>query len=141
LWRHSVATAIMARLLARHFPGVDACIAFTAGLLHDIGKRFLSSFVADEFQEITLLVNRENCCFVEAENRQLGVDHAALGAMILKEWTFPPGMVRVIKFHHEAGALRQDPLTAMVAISNALVISAVIGVGADGLATKSKAKP
>jgi putative nucleotidyltransferase with HDIG domain len=136
LWRHSVATAIMARLLVRHFPGVDAGTAFTAALLHDIGKRFLSSFVADEFKKIILLVHRESCCFVEAEKRLLGIDHAGLGAMILDKWTFPPAMVRAIKSHHEADALRQEPLTALVALSNALVISAGIGVGADGLATK-----
>jgi putative nucleotidyltransferase with HDIG domain len=138
LWRHSVATAIMARLLVRRFPGVDAGTAFTAGLLHDIGKRFLSSFVAEEFKKIILLVNRENCCFVEAEKRLLGVDHAGLGAMILERWSFPPTMVRAIKSHHDADALRLDPLTALVALSNALVVSAGIGVGADGLATKLK---
>jgi putative nucleotidyltransferase with HDIG domain len=136
LWRHSVATAIMARLLVQRFPGVDPGTAFTAGLLHDIGKRFLSSFVAEEFNKIVLLVNREHCCFYEAEKRLLGVDHAQLGGMVLEKWTFPPEMIRAIKSHHEEDALQQDPLTALISLSNALVISAGIGVGAEGLATK-----
>jgi putative nucleotidyltransferase with HDIG domain len=136
LWRHSVATAIMAKRLVRHIPRVDPGTAFTTGLLHDIGKRFLSSFVAGDFKKIMLKVTKENCTFVDAEKKLLGADHATLGGKILERWEFPPAMVKTIRLHHDADALRQDPLTALIALSNALVISMGIGVGADGLATR-----
>jgi putative nucleotidyltransferase with HDIG domain len=136
LWRHSVATAIMAKRLVRHIPGVDSGIAFTTGLLHDIGKRFLSSFVAGDFKKIMLMVTKENCAFVEAEKKLLGADHAHLGGLILEKWEFSPAMIKSVRLHHDADALRQDPLTALIALSNTLVISAGIGVGADGLATR-----
>ncbi len=137
LWRHSVAAAIMAKLLVRrHVKEVEGGVAFTTGLLHDIGKRFLSSFVADEFKEIMQQVVREGVPFEEAEKQVLGVTHAELGGLILKQWEFPPEMIMAVKQHHNPDALLQDPLTALIALSNTLVVSMGIGIGADGLATK-----
>ena len=140
LWKHSVAVAIMARLLVRHINNVDPGSAFTAGLLHDIGKRFLSSFVADDFARIVQKVDREKCSFVAAEKDCLGISHADLGAMILEKWQFSPEQVEAVRRHHDPDALEGDELTALVALSNGLVISMGIGVGADGLATELHSK-
>ncbi|MCJ7604067.1 MAG: HDOD domain-containing protein [Desulfobulbaceae bacterium] len=136
MWRHSVATGIMAKLLVRHIKDVDSGSAFTAALLHDIGKRFLSSFVADDFEKIVEKVGRENCSFVEAEQEILGIDHAALGGMILEKWKFDQQLIDAVLEHHNPTALERAPLTALVALSNSLVISIGIGVGDDGLASK-----
>lgn len=136
LWKHSVATGIMAKLLVRHIAGVEPWEAYTAGLLHDIGKRFLSSFVAEDFNQIVLKVARDKCAFVEAEKELLGYDHAELGGMILQAWEFSPEMLQAVKLHHDPDVLQKDPLSALIALSNALVISMGIGVGADGLATR-----
>ncbi|HSR36582.1 MAG TPA: HDOD domain-containing protein, partial [Desulfurivibrionaceae bacterium] len=44
LWQHSVAVGILAKHMVQHMKEVDAATAYTVGLLHDIGKRFLSTF-------------------------------------------------------------------------------------------------
>ncbi|RJX35570.1 MAG: HDOD domain-containing protein [Desulfurivibrio sp.] len=136
MWRHSVATGIMAKLLVRHISEVDQGSAFTAALLHDIGKRFLSGFVADDFEQIVEKVTRENCSFVAAEQEILGIDHAVLGGMILEKWEFDQQLIDAVREHHNAMALEGAPLTALVALSNSLVISIGIGVGDDGLASE-----
>jgi len=136
LWKHSVSTGILAKHMVRHFPGVDAGTAYTTGLLHDIGKRFLSTFVADDFKQIMIKVVKDHCSFVEAEKELLGIDHAELGGMILKKWEFPEEMQLAVLQHHDPDGLQKEPLTALISLSNALVISMGIGVGADGLATK-----
>lgn len=136
LWQHSIATAIIARILVRHIPGVDAGVAYNAALLHDIGKVFLSSFVADEFRKILLKVVKENCSFVAAEMEVLGMNHAELGGLILEKWNFAPEMITAVRQHHDPQVLGKDPLSALVALSNALTVSMGIGVGADGLATR-----
>lgn len=140
LWKHSVAVGIMAKLLTRHIKGVDAGSAFTAGLLHDIGKRFLSSFVADDFNVIVKKVDDEHCSFVAAEKELLGINHADLGAIILQKWEFPAEQIEAVKCHHDSDALEKDALTALVALSNSLVITMGIGVGADGLASRLHVK-
>jgi putative nucleotidyltransferase with HDIG domain len=135
LWKHSVATGIMAKGLVKYIKDVDPGSAYTAGLLHDIGKRFLSGFVADDFKKIMLKVGTERCPFVEAEKEIIGASHAELGGMILAGWDFPKEMELAVRQHHDPDALEKDPLTAVVALSNALVITMGIGVGADGLST------
>lgn len=136
LWKHSVAVGILAKHLVGKIKEVEAGTAFTAGLLHDIGKRFLSSFVADDFEKIMDKVARERCSFVEAEKELLGITHAELGGIILKRWEFPEEIQQAVLHHHDPKALEMAPLVALVALSNTLVISMGIGVGADGLATK-----
>jgi len=136
LWKHSVATAIMAKLLAGHFDKVEPDIAFTVGLLHDIGKRFLSSFVGDEFAKIVKLAYEGNGSFVEAENKIFGINHAELGCMIMEKWGFDEELRLAVKQHHDLDALEKGQLTALVAIANTQVITLGVGVGADGLTTK-----
>ncbi|MDP2106439.1 MAG: HDOD domain-containing protein, partial [Desulfobulbaceae bacterium] len=67
LWKHSVAVAIMSKLISCHFEGIAPGTAFTAGLLHDIGKRFLSSFVASDFKKIMDRTYIDGLSFMAAE--------------------------------------------------------------------------
>ena len=135
LWKHSVATAVMAKLLSRHFDEVEPGVAFTAGLLHDIGKRFLSSFVAEDFQKIVDLAHSGEASFVEAEKEIIGMNHAELGGLILEKWGFSDDLRLAVLQHHDPDAMEKEQLTAVVTLSNTLVISLGIGVGADGLSS------
>ncbi len=136
LWKHSVASAVVARQLAPKIAGTNPSAAFTTALLHDIGKRFMSSFVADELKRIVVMVDVKKLTFVEAEKKVLGMTHAELGAMILERWEFPEEMAAAVRSHHDADALGKGPLAATVAMANAIVVSLGIGGGADGLATR-----
>lgn len=138
LWKHSIATGIMGRLLVPYIKDVDPASAFTAGLLHDIGKRILSSFVADDFNRIVKKVAEEKITFVQAELDCIGITHAELGGMILEKWNFSDDMVMAVKQHHEPDALQKEALTAVISLSNSMVVSLGIGVGVDGLATRVK---
>ncbi|PLX51048.1 MAG: phosphohydrolase [Desulfobulbaceae bacterium] len=135
LWKHSVASGIMAKMLIRFFPDVNPSSAFTTALLHDIGKRFMSGFIAEEQELVVAMVEKEQCSFVEAEQKIVGIDHARLGGMILGNWEFPEEMREAVERHHDADALDQGGLVALVALANVLVVSMGIGVGVDGLAT------
>jgi putative nucleotidyltransferase with HDIG domain len=136
LWRHSVAAAIVAKHLSPFVKGTNANAAFTTALLHDIGKRFLSSFVADDFARIIQKVDTQQCPFVEAEKELLGANHAELGGIVLEKWEFDKEMVAAVREHHDPDALEKGPLSALIALSNAIVVSLGIGGGADGLAIK-----
>lgn len=136
LWKHSVATAIMARMMSVHFKSIDAGVAFTAGLLHDIGKRFLSSFVSEDFEKIMDLAHNSEYSFMEAEEKVLGMSHAKLGSLIMERWEFDESFTLAVRQHHDPDAVQKDELTALIALSNTLVVSMGIGVGADGLSGK-----
>jgi putative nucleotidyltransferase with HDIG domain len=136
LWKHSVGTAIMAKLLVKHVQGIDAGTAYTTGLMHDVGKLILSNFVSEEFGKIVEKVRNEKYSFTEAEMEILGATHAEIGARVLEKWNFPHEMVLAVKDHHDPDVLKKEPLSALVALSNILVVIAGVGSGAGGLATK-----
>lgn len=135
LWKHSVACGIMAKLLGAKIENLDSSSVFTAALLHDIGKRFLSTFIADDFKKIVALVQDEEFTFEAAEHEVVGIDHAKLGGIILQKWGFSEEMKVAVENHHALDALERDDLTALVALANAIVISMGIGVGVNGLSS------
>ena len=114
---------------------IDASSVFTAALLHDIGKRFLSTFIADDYKKIVTLVQEEQLPFEAAEHEVIGIDHAKLGGIIFQKWGFPEDMKVAVENHHEPDALDRDDLSALVALANAIVLSMGIGVGVNGLAS------
>ncbi|MBN1868908.1 HDOD domain-containing protein [Candidatus Sumerlaeota bacterium] len=137
LWRHAVGCAICSQQVALKVDESLAGAAFTAGLLHDIGKIVMSSFVADEFLMLLDLVEREGISFLEGESRLLGYTHAEAGAEIAENWSLPEELVEAIRYHHEPQKAESFKKTVYCAyLGNILCVSLGIGVGHDGLATR-----
>jgi putative nucleotidyltransferase with HDIG domain len=99
-WRHSVAVALCAREMAR-LRRIDADTAFTAGLLHDLGRVGLASQLPDRYEEACRWRNDHDCQLVVAERACLATDHAAIGGDIATRWHFGAPIVDAIRFHHE----------------------------------------
>jgi putative nucleotidyltransferase with HDIG domain len=140
LWRHSVAVALAATQFARQIRHPNVNMAFTAGLLHDIGKTVLGRSVAQEYARILSLVTEHHKAFVEAEREVLGFDHTEVGAMLAERWKLPERLVLAIRFHHEPSALDPaDRLVDCVYLANCVCLMMGIGLGADGLNTRADA--
>jgi len=101
LWEHNLAVSIISRSLLKYEPEVDENDLFTAGLLHDIGKIILSSFVADEFKQMNELMSKKQIDFITAEKEIIGYTHPEIGAAVLKKWNFSRELVYVTRYHHE----------------------------------------
>ena len=136
LWLHSMATALLAQKLGEKTGFNQPFMLFTAALLHDVGKLILSEYVGEEFSQIEGVMARKQISFVEAEREVLGLDHALLGGAVAKAWNFPEPIIKAIALHHDPARARTDAdLVRLVALANLLVVSAGVGVGAEGLAT------
>ena len=102
-WRHSLATALAGRMLIRHhraFAGQDPEIAFSAGLLHDIGKLIICCFMPDEHKQLrTYLVNNKVADY-QAEETVVGYTHTLIGRMLAQNWKLPEAIQQAIEFHH-----------------------------------------
>lgn len=134
IWKHSIAVAMASRRIAVEVHLAPVEEAFIAGLLHDIGKTVLSSYMEDAFDEVSAIVENERIPFSEAELRVLGFDHAELGARIARLWNFPPDLVEAIRFHHDPSAASLKPkLTYAVHLADCICMMLGIGIGSDGL--------
>ena len=140
LWRHSMASALIAELLGKMCDYPDQPVLFTAALLHDIGKIVLNMFVGGRLDEILTLAQQEKLTFTEAEWYALGGDHAVIGSEILMQWEFPPDIVRAVRNHHDPDLYTQDDLSSLLALSNILAVQLGLGVGADGFRHKISPK-
>ena len=100
-WNHATATALAARALARlaHQPEE---LAFTAGLVHDIGVLALLTVVPGEMAKVRAYAEARDCSLREAERDVLGIDHPAVGDALLRRWHFPEAICQAVLGHHDS---------------------------------------
>jgi putative nucleotidyltransferase with HDIG domain len=135
LGRHSLYVALAARELAAHTLGrVDPGLAFTAGLLHDLGKAVLSDHLAGAadgiIDDLEAGVLGD---FTAGERDRLGCDHAEVGVALANHWRLPFALVPPIAHHHAPFDAEPDhqPLTCVVHLADMLAYGQGIGTGRD----------
>lgn len=134
LWIHSHGTALGAQAIAQRTRLVRDDAAFTAGLLHDIGKIALNAWLEHKTTAIVKIAEAQHWSFVEAERHILGFDHCQVGAFLAERWNLPPEIILCAAYHHEPQRCpNPSPILDCVHIGNALALSLGLGVGADGL--------
>lgn len=123
IWAHSVNTGIGAQQIAFMENRSDSFVdqAFTAGLLHDVGKLILADNIPDEYLKIIETSRKQKRPLEAVEREQLGTTHAQLGAYLLGLWGMPIPLVAAVAWHHNPeheAASGFSPVTA-VHIANA----------------------
>lgn len=98
-WRNSIGTAICARLIATELRQ-DPNVAFTAGLLHDIGCLALATHFPEQFSAALALQLRDKLPPLHAERQVTGTDHAQVGALVAAHWNYPADIAQAIAQHH-----------------------------------------
>ncbi len=134
LWVHSIAVAICAEQLAKRLDIPNSEEAFTAGLLHDMGKVLLGTFVEVDDEPIKDLVNNQGLSFNEAERQVLGIDHAEAAAELLKYWNLPENVVAAARWHHnpEQADDKHQEIVDLVHVADIFCIRTGWGIGTDG---------
>jgi putative nucleotidyltransferase with HDIG domain len=132
LWRHSMASAIIAEKLQAYAPETGGDL-FTAALLHDVGKMVLSEYVGSGYAEIEGAVTGKKMTFNEAESAVFGTTHAEVGAMILEKWGFHENMVKAVRYHHQPDLAPDSPLTHFVALSDTISLITGFNTEMDGM--------
>jgi putative nucleotidyltransferase with HDIG domain len=101
-WRHSVAVGMIAESISksvRRQGAVDSDGAFTAGLLHDIGKLALASFLPGPFRESAERCIENGIPFFQAEQGEMS--HVVAGRLLAEKWNFPEDLSNAIAWHHK----------------------------------------
>ncbi len=133
LWRHSIAVSVASEGLMKELELSTNQEVFTAALLHDVGKLILGEFVKEDLEKIEALTS-EGMPFQEAEHEVLGIDHAQLGAHILKTWSLPPDIISAVRYHHDPDSAGEtNTLVDIVHVADVLSLMIGIGAGREGL--------
>ncbi len=135
LWRQSQISAMTAQTIAKRCGFKEIDLAYTAGLLKDVGKVILDEYIKNNLEEVMKLVEEKNIAFSEAEAEVLGVSHAEVGAKIAERWNLPSEIVEVIRIHHDPSKAQINPRLAMIChLADDLIMMMGVNIGADGLA-------
>lgn len=102
LWEHNLRAAIASREVAKFArEAISLDIAFTGGILHDIGKAVLSEFLNGYSEEMISKIDAgETADFISAERAILGTDHSLVGYKIASLWKLASPLPEIIRFHH-----------------------------------------
>jgi len=134
LLEHSIAVAIGAEELAAKLGRTTPPFTFTAGLLHDLGKIVLGTFMEIDAAPIVEMAYRDQISFEEAEAQVLDIDHAEAGAALLDSWQLPHDIVDAARYHHQPEALGPESLLVdLVHAADLLSLEAGIGIDIGGL--------
>ncbi len=131
-WRHSIATAACAKVLARQIR-FNQDYAFTAGLLHDIGRLVLVTSFPERFGEAIAHRAAHDCSMLQAERAVLGVDHVDAGLALAEHWNFSDTMRLAIAGHHDPEAPGAGFLASIIHVADAVVYALDLAGGADDL--------
>ena len=125
-WRHSVAVAVLGERISRELKIGSPDVAFTGGLLHDIGKLVTSAWVAEQVDEVLDTLGEGS--FVEAERTVLGVDHTVVGEAVAQRWGLPLELRECIRWHHDPDR-SEHRVVDVVHVANGMAHA--VGLGAD----------
>ena len=127
LWTHSMHVGQVARAIARMEAGSGvkdrSGDAYTAGLLHDVGRLVLAAFTPDDYGHACETAQSRDMLLVEAEREVYGCTHAEVGAYLMGVWGLPSPIVEAAAYHHAPGILPGKDFTPLVAVyaANALL--------------------
>jgi len=131
LWQHSVACGTAAQILARNFADQDPEVAYTAALLHDIGKLVMAQVAKADYLAVLDACEPANRPHFRAEQQAFECDHAGIGSMLLKRWRFPDNIVAAVKFHHDPLNAPEDArrLASLILAGNIISYRLNLGTG------------
>lgn len=118
IWKHASAVAERARRIAL-YQTRDRTVAdqaFTAGLLHDLGRLLFASNFPAEYTQVLEQARRMNQPLVELERQLLGISHVEAGAYLAALWGLPAPVVSAIGWHLEPCASNDAAFTPLTAL-------------------------
>ncbi|MFW5838125.1 MAG: HDOD domain-containing protein [Desulfovibrionaceae bacterium] len=99
-WRHQMVVALSAKTLTRKSNGASPDTMFAAGLLHDLGKLIIAMHRPKDWEAIHQLTQERDIPYLEAEEMHWGLDHAIVGALVMRSWDLPADLSEAVNWHH-----------------------------------------
>lgn len=124
LWDHLLVTGLLA--VGASPPGEGRSAAFTAGVLHDVGRIAMAAVAPSEYRRVVQMA-RSGTPTLEAERAVFGTDHLEAGLLAAGSWSLPPDLAEAVVSHH---GRREGSLAR--AVGDGRRLAALLGYG-DGV--------
>jgi putative nucleotidyltransferase with HDIG domain len=122
MYRHAVGTAVVAETLAAATGRVRPSLAYTAGLIHDIGKVVLDQHVGSALPYFYRELFEHRTDFMSIEKSTFGIDHSETGGLLASNWKLPGSLRETMLYHHcPENASQQPELAHIVHLSDLLL--------------------
>ena len=128
--RRNLVCAVAAEYLAKKGGVVDPSVAYTAALIHEIGKLAIAYTCADFMPEVRNLCTSSSIPWDQAETQILGYNFAQVGAELLKKWNFPQSLVSIAAIQPPTEDMPADILPLAVVVHAGKFLSVTLGAGA-----------
>ena len=128
-WANDIATAIIARNLARRFVPSKDEIAFLGGLMHDIGKLLLLQRSGDDYGRVLKIVEERGVPFCEAEEEVYVFNHTEAGQLVGQRWNFSAELNLIIRTHHNSFEEAGDRFSLPNLVKAADTVAHSLGLG------------
>ena len=99
-WRHSVACAMVAERTAK-WSAFDKDFAYTAGIMHDVGRIAIASALPKEYARVLAIGADQPRDILRTEQELCGIDHCQAGRSLVAAWGLPEAFVEVTLCHHD----------------------------------------
>jgi HD-like signal output (HDOD) protein len=102
-WRHSIACAIIGERAAKACV-LDKEFAYTAGIMHDIGRVVLAVSMPNEYAGVVERGAGQPRDLLAVERALCGIDHCEVGGTLVREWVLPEAFSWITTCHHDPAA-------------------------------------
>jgi len=137
LWRHDLRTAIAAEEITKiSGASFSKDLAFTGGILHDIGKSIISNFLKNTAEGALVQIEEGSYAdYLDAEQNLLGTNHAFVGETLSRDWNLPEPLCQVIRYHHHPAEASDEhrALVYAVHLGDLFAMMGGCGTGADNM--------
>jgi two-component system, cell cycle response regulator len=131
-WRRAIFSAAAARRIAGELGHCDPEEAFIAALMQDIGALAMHAAMKGEYARLIERAGPDHFNVAAIEQRELGFDHAEVGAALGERWKLPKELVQLIRHHHDLKSSAHYHLLQTITLgTQAAEITALVGTGAD----------
>ncbi len=134
MWSHALGVGVGAQMIASKTQSVSPDLAFTAGLLHDLGKVALGIWLENKLPAMLKIAAAMEAPFDAIERKVLGYDHTDVGGYIGEAWNLPEPMILAMRYHHRPDECKpESAVVDCVHIADTISMSMGMGLGGDGL--------
>ncbi len=115
-WRHNIACASTAEQMALRLGG-NAPDAYTAGLLHDLGRMALIVAHPTQYPAFLDAADTRGTELLRLERALMGMDHCEAGQWFAQQLQLPQVFQDVAGHHHDAGAVGPTDMLVRVSVA------------------------